>query len=72
MSNPMKASDILIKGIKSFEGLRLEAYQDAKGVWTIGFGHTANVSNGTKGAAEYHLFGWKHQVRLGQMFGAHL
>jgi lysozyme len=26
--------------IKSFEGLRLEAYQDAGGVWTIGYGHT--------------------------------
>ena len=44
----MKASDILIKGIKSFEGLRLEAYQDAKGVWTIGFGHTANVKPGDR------------------------
>jgi lysozyme len=26
--------------IKSFEGLRLEAYQDSVGVWTIGYGHT--------------------------------
>ena len=25
---------------KSFEGLRLEAYQDCGGVWTIGYGHT--------------------------------
>ena len=25
---------------KSFEGLRLEAYQDVAGVWTIGYGHT--------------------------------
>lgn len=25
---------------KSFEGLRLEAYQDSGGVWTIGYGHT--------------------------------
>ncbi len=25
---------------KSFEGLRLEAYQDCAGVWTIGYGHT--------------------------------
>lgn len=24
---------------KSFEGLRLEAYQDCAGVWTIGYGH---------------------------------
>ncbi len=27
--------------IKSFEGLRLNAYQDSVGVWTIGYGHTA-------------------------------
>lgn len=25
---------------RSFEGLRLEAYQDSVGVWTIGYGHT--------------------------------
>ena len=25
---------------KSFEGLRLEAYQDCAGNWTIGYGHT--------------------------------
>jgi len=25
---------------RSFEGLRLEAYQDCAGVWTIGYGHT--------------------------------
>lgn len=25
---------------KEFEGLRLEAYQDCAGVWTIGYGHT--------------------------------
>lgn len=27
--------------IKEFEGLELEAYKDAVGVWTIGYGHTA-------------------------------
>jgi lysozyme len=26
--------------IKAHEGLRLKAYQDTKGVWTIGYGHT--------------------------------
>ena len=26
--------------IKKFEGLRLEAYRDSTGVWTIGYGHT--------------------------------
>jgi lysozyme len=29
--------------IESFEGLRLTAYRDSVGVWTIGYGHTANV-----------------------------
>ncbi|NHR05165.1 lysozyme [Chromobacterium haemolyticum] len=29
-----------IKLIQQFEGLRLKAYQDAVGVWTIGYGHT--------------------------------
>jgi lysozyme len=32
--------------IKSFEGLRLNAYRDAVGVWTIGYGHTAGVRAG--------------------------
>ena len=27
----------------AFEGLRLKAYQDSGGVWTIGIGHTKNV-----------------------------
>ncbi len=31
---------------ESFEGLRLVAYQDVRGVWTIGFGHTAGVYAG--------------------------
>lgn len=29
--------------IREFEGLRLRAYQDSVGVWTIGYGHTKNV-----------------------------
>lgn len=29
--------------IEQFEGLRLDAYQDSVGVWTIGFGHTPAV-----------------------------
>jgi GH24 family phage-related lysozyme (muramidase) len=27
--------------VKEFEGLRLQAYQDSVGVWTIGYGHTS-------------------------------
>ena len=32
--------------IKSFEGLRLKAYQDVVGVWTIGYGSTRGVKSG--------------------------
>jgi lysozyme len=31
---------------ESFEGLRLTAYQDSVGVWTIGYGHTNGVQKG--------------------------
>lgn len=31
----------LIEFLKSFEGCRLNAYQDSAGIWTIGYGHTA-------------------------------
>ncbi|MDJ0703011.1 MAG: lysozyme [Leptolyngbyaceae cyanobacterium MO_188.B28] len=34
--------------IKSFEGLRLNAYQDAVGVWTIGYGSTRGVRSGMR------------------------
>ena len=30
----------------SFEGCALSAYQDQKGIWTIGYGHTKNVAPG--------------------------
>ncbi|MFW5186314.1 lysozyme, partial [Pseudomonas aeruginosa] len=32
--------------IKEFEGLRLSAYQDSVGVWTIGYGHTRTAKRG--------------------------
>lgn len=35
-----------LKLIKSFEGLRLRAYQDAVGIWTIGYGTTRGVRPG--------------------------
>ncbi len=31
---------------EQFEGLRLTAYQDQVGRWTIGYGHTAGVQQG--------------------------
>lgn len=44
----MKASQILIDHIKKSEACVLNAYQDAKGVWTIGYGHTQGVKKGDK------------------------
>lgn len=41
-------SEELLRKVKEFEGLRLEAYQDAVGVWTIGYGHTEGVNRGDK------------------------
>ena len=42
----MKTSQNGIDFIKRHEGLRLKAYQDASGVWTIGYGSTGGVSPG--------------------------
>ena len=39
----MRISDKVISLIKQFEGLRLTAYQDSVGVWTIGYGWTQPV-----------------------------
>jgi lysozyme len=36
----MKLSEQGINLIKSFEGLRLSAYRDVAGIWTIGYGST--------------------------------
>lgn len=44
----MRASNILIEAIKSFEGYRPNSYQDSAGVWTIGYGHTQGVKKGQK------------------------
>ena len=42
----MLTSKELVEKIMKFEGCRLEAYQDAAGVWTIGYGHAHGVSQG--------------------------
>jgi lysozyme len=42
----MKTSNKGIELIKRFEGLRLKAYQDSRGTWTIGYGHTGGVKSG--------------------------
>ena len=42
----MKTSQNGINFIKRHEGLRLKAYQDSAGVWTIGYGSTGGVREG--------------------------
>lgn len=44
----MMVTDLLIHKLMEMEGLRLDAYVDAAGVWTIGYGHTKNVRQGDK------------------------
>ena len=39
----MKVNRATLELIKRFEGLRLRAYRDAVGVWTIGYGHTSRA-----------------------------
>lgn len=42
----MKYSKTGLTLTESFEGVRLIAYQDSVGVWTIGYGHTRGVCAG--------------------------
>ena len=42
----MKVNSKALELIKEFEGLRLEAYQDSVGVWTIGYGTTSRAGIG--------------------------
>lgn len=51
----MRLSQAGLDFIKGWEGLRLEAYRDVAGVWTIGYGTTSGVRPGmrvTKAEAE--------------------
>lgn len=56
--NNYKTSAKGIQVLKHFEGLRLQAYQDSVGVWTIGYGTTSGVARGqviTEAKAEQFL-----------------
>lgn len=44
----MKTGSRGIALIKRFESLRLTAYQDVAGVWTVGYGHTRTAKKGMK------------------------
>lgn len=42
----MDWKEVLLKDLQRHEGLRLKAYQDTVGVWTIGFGATRGLDGG--------------------------
>ena len=44
MTGHLRPSPDALALIKRHEGLRLSAYQDPGGVWTIGWGHTGDVN----------------------------
>jgi GH24 family phage-related lysozyme (muramidase) len=46
MALPQTTNQAGLTLIESFEGLRLNSYQDSVGVWTIGYGHTMGVKPG--------------------------
>ncbi len=48
----MRAPQELVDQIKRQEGLRLEAYQDTLGNWTVGYGHTPSFPGQTITEAE--------------------
>jgi GH24 family phage-related lysozyme (muramidase) len=48
MANTGKINASGLRLLKSFEGLRLESYLDAVGVWTIGYGTTENIGPGMR------------------------
>ncbi len=44
----MQPSQACLNLIKQFEGCKLQAYQDQKGIWTVGYGCTGyNIQRGT-------------------------
>ena len=49
----MYITKLAFEKIKELEGCRLQAYQDAAGVWTIGYGHTYNVRDGDRISQQY-------------------
>jgi lysozyme len=48
----LKLDQVGVDFIQSQEGLRLSVYEDEAGVWTIGYGHTAGVTQDTPDITE--------------------
>lgn len=68
-----KVSQAGLELIKKWEGLRLKAYKDVGGVWTIGYGHTSaagdpHVSRGMRITAERAEDILKHDLRRYESF----
>lgn len=42
----MTTAQLAARLIRVFEGLRLKAYRDATGTWTVGYGHTLTAKEG--------------------------
>ena len=51
-ASQLKPSPRAVDLVARFEGLRLNAYQDTGGVWTIGYGHTATARPGLQWSTE--------------------
>ncbi len=49
---PRPVNDAGLDLVRTFEGLRTEAYRCPAGVWTIGYGHTGDVQPGRRISAE--------------------
>lgn len=61
----MKTSDEGLRFIQRWEGCRLDAYQCSAGVWTVGYGHTKDVTEGmriSRPMADAMLLADVHQV----------
>lgn len=54
----MQVSPTAVELVKQFEGLRLVAYIDAAGIWTIGYGHTDGVGTGQGKITEVQANAW--------------
>ena len=46
MTVPGQINEAGLALIKKFEGVKLDAYQDVAGIWTIGYGHIRGVQPG--------------------------
>lgn len=61
--------------IKQFEGCKLTSYQDQRGIWTVGYGHTGNIGPGmtiTQEQADAFLLEDLHHTETGILCQVHV